>query len=228
MNNDDGGFDDVAFRAGRGLGSIGSTQPPLASVRRRVAARRVATMSTVAAVAAVAVVAVNAQLGSKPTPTIVDVASSSATGAPNVSSSDPVATTASTSEVTSTTTPTTAAPTTTAPVTTAPAQLDITVAEPRSGAVVSAAGPLVVRGDALTFESTVNIKVYDVKGDLVVETFTTAASPDAVPGPYSISIAFPTPVAHLGTGRLEVFEYSAKDGTEIHKVTVPITFVSAG
>ncbi len=222
---DDDGFDDFARRAGRGLGAITPNRPAASSVRKRVARRRTATLGSVAAGLVVAIVAVNANNNSDGSGPKVLIATAPSLAPPTSTVNESPTTNSLPLSGSSTTV---GEPTTTigATTTTTAEKVWITVDTPTSGMSVPAAGPLLVSGTAKTFESTVNIKVYDDQRNLILETFTTAAAPDIEPGPYSISIEFPAPVAaHSGT--LEVFEYSAQDGTEIHKVIVPIVFMAA-
>src|SRR5690606_17298332 len=41
-------------------------------------------------------------------------------------------------------------------------------------------------------------------------------------GPFEISLTYPKPTQQ--SGMIEVFQYSARDGSEIDKVTIPVTF----
>ena len=228
---DDDGFDNVARRAGRGLGGIASNRPAASTVRKRVARRRVTMLGSVAGALVVAVVAVSASNNSNGTGPKISIATSPSS-TPSTTVEDPTTTTETVPDsvgVTTSITPTTGVLTTTTtapPATTTTLQLlQITVYTPTPGMSVPAAGPMLVSGKALTFESTVNIKIYDDRHNLILETFTMSASQNAEPGPYSISIEFPSKVT-APNGTLEVFEYSAKDGAEIHKVIVPITFTA--
>lgn len=79
-----------------------------------------------------------------------------------------------------------------------------------------------VKGNARTFESTVNIRLIDSSGNVIVETVTMANAPDAGQfGPFEKVLNFKTTDT---SGILEVFQYSAKDGSEIDKVEIPVTF----
>ena len=79
-----------------------------------------------------------------------------------------------------------------------------------------------VEGNARTFESNVNIRLTDAEGNLLVETSTIAKASDAGQfGPFEKVINFKT---QSENGTLEVFQYSAKDGSEIDKVTIPLIF----
>ncbi|KKU71749.1 MAG: Lipoprotein LpqB, GerMN domain protein [Parcubacteria group bacterium GW2011_GWA2_47_26] len=98
---------------------------------------------------------------------------------------------------------------------------NISVRMPQPDSLVTS--PLIVEGLARTFESDVVLRLKDDKGEELVKTFTTANAPDAgLYGPYRAELIFEKPRARAGT--LEVFELSAKDGSEINKVTVPVRF----
>lgn len=78
----------------------------------------------------------------------------------------------------------------------------------------------VVKGNARTFESVVNIRLVDSNGTIITETFTTANSPDVGQfGPFEKSINFSTDDT---SGTLQVFQYSAKDGSIIDLVEIPL------
>ena len=97
---------------------------------------------------------------------------------------------------------------------------NIEVLSPRSGDKVKS--EFVVKGNARTFESNVVIRLYDSEGAVLIETFTLANAPDAGQfGPFEKMISFRS---NTETGTLEVFQYSAKDGTQVDKVTIPVVF----
>jgi hypothetical protein len=80
-----------------------------------------------------------------------------------------------------------------------------------------------VAGDARTFEANVQIRVRNGDGAELAHTFTTARTPDmGVFGPFSAPVRYPEP----GTSRgfVEVFESSAKDGSEINMIRIPVVF----
>lgn len=84
----------------------------------------------------------------------------------------------------------------------------------------------VVEGEAVAFESTISWRLEDGSGQTIAQGFTMAAQPDAgIPGPFRIPLNFPQPSSATGTFR--VFENSAKDGSEIHAVSVPVIFRTA-
>ncbi len=103
----------------------------------------------------------------------------------------------------------------------APASSDnIEVLSPRGGDSVKSG--LAIKGNARTFESSVAIRLSDSEGNVLVETFTLANAPDAGQfGLFEKALEFQTDDS---TGTLEVFQYSAKDGSEIDKVTIPLLF----
>jgi len=89
------------------------------------------------------------------------------------------------------------------------------------------ANPVTVRGQARTFENSVAIRLVHADGTVLAENFTTADAPDIGQfGPFEISLSYPANTQ--GSGQIEVFQYSAKDGSEIDKVTVPVRFSQSG
>ncbi len=97
---------------------------------------------------------------------------------------------------------------------------NIEVLSPRSGDKIKSS--FVVKGNARTFESNVAIRLYDSNGAVLIETFTLANAPDTGHfGPFEKMIDY---VTESKTGTLEVFQYSAKDGSQIDIVTVPVIF----
>lgn len=83
------------------------------------------------------------------------------------------------------------------------------------------ASPVIVAGSAIAFESTISITIRDSGGRVIGRGFATADAPDAgQPGPYRTAVAFTAPPG--ATLFVEVFEASAKDGTPIHMVRIPV------
>jgi hypothetical protein len=81
---------------------------------------------------------------------------------------------------------------------------------------------IVVQGVARTFENNVHIRLSESGGKVLVDTFTTANSPDT--GQYgnfekTIQVGSASGAKLL----LEVFQNSAKDGSEVDKVRIPLT-----
>lgn len=90
-------------------------------------------------------------------------------------------------------------------------------------AYTGVASPLTVQGEARVFENVVNLRLKDANGQTLVESTATAASPDVGQfGPFTASLTFTATPGTTGT--LEVFTTSAKDGSEVDKVTLPVTF----
>ena len=100
------------------------------------------------------------------------------------------------------------------------ASTNIEVLSPRTGDSVKSG--FAVKGNARTFESNVAIRLSDSGGNILAETFTLANAPDAGQfGPFEKVLNFQNDDS---SGTLEVFQYSAKDGSEIDKVTIPVLF----
>jgi len=106
-------------------------------------------------------------------------------------------------------------------ITMAPAASNnIEVLSPRGGDSVKSG--FAVKGNARVFENVVSIRLSDSEGNSLVETTTNTNAPDAGQfGPFEKMLTFQT---NSDTGTLEVFQYSAKDGSEIDKVTIPLLF----
>ena len=98
---------------------------------------------------------------------------------------------------------------------------NITVEEPAEDDLVSES--FTIRGKARVFENALSYRVKDQEGNIIVEGHTTALSPDiGLFGPYEVAIDLPEGVEREGT--VEVFNYSARDGSEENMVRIPIRF----
>lgn len=96
----------------------------------------------------------------------------------------------------------------------------IMVESPSPGATV---GPsFAVRGEANTFEATVEWRVLDAAGSIVAQGFTTATAGSGTWGTFDTVIDVPSGLS--GQARLQVFESSAKDGRQTNIVEYPISF----
>jgi hypothetical protein len=84
----------------------------------------------------------------------------------------------------------------------------------------SVASPLRVWGTANTFEATFDYDLVDATGKVVASHFVTATSGSGTRGTYDFTIRFSAPA---GDGKLVVYELSAKDGSRIHQVEIPLT-----
>jgi hypothetical protein len=83
--------------------------------------------------------------------------------------------------------------------------------------------PVIIKGQARVFENTVSYRIKDSDGTVLLESYVTADSPDIGEfGQFEAEINYPEPKGEEGT--IEVFEYSAKDGSEINKVKTPVVF----
>lgn len=98
----------------------------------------------------------------------------------------------------------------------------ILVESPVIGQRVSS--PITVSGTANVFEATVSISVLDSAGNEIVRTFTTATCGTGCRGTFSKAIRFD--VTETQSGIVRVYESSAKDGTPINVVDIPVTLVA--
>lgn len=94
----------------------------------------------------------------------------------------------------------------------------ILVESPIIGAKVSS--PVTISGTANVFEATVSLRILDENGHEIARTFTTATCGTGCRGDYSVSVPFN--VDHQQQGTIEVFESSAKDGSPINVVSIPV------
>ena len=100
---------------------------------------------------------------------------------------------------------------------------NIVVAEPVAGDTVGL--PLVIVGQARVFESVFQYRVTDDAGVILAEGHAMANAPDVGEfGPFTLSINYDEPTT--STGVVEVFSYSARDGSEQDMVTIPVKFSS--
>jgi hypothetical protein len=101
---------------------------------------------------------------------------------------------------------------------------NITVTQPLNGEVVTL--PVTIRGQARTFESSVSMRVENENGQTVLQTFTTADAPDVGQfGPYEFILPAEDQNLQKLTGQtitIVVYENSARDGSEINVVKVPV------
>jgi immunoglobulin-like protein involved in spore germination/sporulation and spore germination protein len=97
----------------------------------------------------------------------------------------------------------------------------ILVETPLIGSKVSS--PVTVSGTANVFEATVSLRILDENGKEIARTFTTATCGTGCRGDYSVSVPFN--VDHQQEGTVEVYESSAKDGSPINVVDIPVILV---
>jgi len=99
----------------------------------------------------------------------------------------------------------------------------IRVSAPEPGVTITS--PVFVSGEARTFEANVQIRVRDDAGNVLAHTFTTAQAPDVgIFGSFQALARYQEPTTERGV--VEVFEYSAKDGSEINVIALPVVFAS--
>ena len=84
----------------------------------------------------------------------------------------------------------------------------------------SVRSPLRARGTANTFEATFEYDVVGPDGEVLAHDFVTATSGSGTRGTFEFTAPFT--VAASGEGKLIVFESSAKDGSRIHIVEIPL------
>lgn len=83
--------------------------------------------------------------------------------------------------------------------------------------------PLVATGRARVFESTLNYRLLDAENSVLAEGYVMTNAPDIGEfGDFTITTSYAAPSGNTGT--LEVFDYSAKDGSVIDLAQVPVTF----
>ncbi len=100
---------------------------------------------------------------------------------------------------------------------------NIEVSSPASGEVIGL--PLVIKGKARVFESTFAYRLLDADGTELVAGHAMADAPDVGQfGDFVVTTSYDAPKGDHGT--VEVFEYSAKDGSVINLAQVPVVFPS--
>ena len=80
--------------------------------------------------------------------------------------------------------------------------------------------PFRVTGTANTFEATFEYELVDPDGKIIATHFATATSGSGTRGTFDFTVPYTTDRA--GFGKLVVYERSAKDGSRIHLVEIPI------
>lgn len=97
----------------------------------------------------------------------------------------------------------------------------ISISAPRVNERVGS--PIIIRGDARTFENVVHYRLLDAQGKVVSEGYTTATAPDVGQfGPFRGELTYTATVD--GEGTLEIYEESAKDGSRINVVSIPVRY----
>jgi hypothetical protein len=84
--------------------------------------------------------------------------------------------------------------------------------------------PLRVAGSANTFEATLDYELVDANGKVLKRGFDTATSGSGVRGTFDFTLPFT--ITSSGDGKLILYESSAKDGSRIHIIEVPLKLVA--
>jgi hypothetical protein len=96
----------------------------------------------------------------------------------------------------------------------------ICVDESVSGSLLT--NPFIIEGSGMAFENTINWKLLDANNDRIAEGFVTASAADVgQAGDFQIR-DFLRYAPKSSNATLQVFEYSAKDGSPIHIVSMPV------
>jgi len=82
--------------------------------------------------------------------------------------------------------------------------------------------PIFITGIARVFENTVNFTVRDALGNVIAEGFGTATGEIGTWSPFTLAASIKPPQAQMGL--VEVFDYSAKDGSVENLFSVPVKF----
>lgn len=84
--------------------------------------------------------------------------------------------------------------------------------------------PLVIKGEARTFERRFSYRVLDGKGAVLIQGSAMSSGQSDIGhfDPFEVSVNYPDP--KTASGSVEVFSFSAKDGSEINNVIVPVVF----
>ncbi|MFE9955480.1 Gmad2 immunoglobulin-like domain-containing protein [Micromonospora sp. NPDC005299] len=80
--------------------------------------------------------------------------------------------------------------------------------------------PVTVTGTADVYEATVSVRVLDAAGQEIGTAFTTASCGSGCRGAYRLNVRYGRAASRLGT--IEVYEVSARDGSRINVVRVPV------
>lgn len=94
----------------------------------------------------------------------------------------------------------------------------ILVASPRIGQRVSS--PVTISGTADVFEAVVSIAILDEHRNVVASSFTMATCGTGCRGTYTTDVRYDVPTRQPGT--IRVYEVSAKDGSPLHVVEIPV------
>ncbi len=96
----------------------------------------------------------------------------------------------------------------------------IQVKLPQKNATIK--NPILISGKANVDEANVRVKITDNNENILVDTFITADGWMDKLYPFEKELTYQTP--QTKNGLIEIFEESARDGSEIYKVEVPVVF----
>ena len=96
----------------------------------------------------------------------------------------------------------------------------IQVKLPQKNATVK--NPVLISGKANVYEGTVRIRITDDNKNILADTFTTADGSMDKLYPFEKEITYEMPQTE--NGLIEIFEESARDGSEVYKIEVPVVF----
>jgi Immunoglobulin-like domain of bacterial spore germination/LysM domain len=96
----------------------------------------------------------------------------------------------------------------------------IVIRQPQAHDIVD--DPIQVSGISTAFEGTIQVRVRDRNGVKISQQFFTVPGGSLL-GNFQLTMLLKT-IPKTTSGTLEVFEGSPKDGSEIHKVSIPIIF----
>jgi hypothetical protein len=96
----------------------------------------------------------------------------------------------------------------------------IWVTTPEPGQKISS--PFTLRGNARVFEAMVSYRLKDTDGNVLAKGSVMASAGAPERGDFSTSITFTPKTAN--SGQLEVFEESMKDGSDINKIIIPVSW----
>lgn len=82
--------------------------------------------------------------------------------------------------------------------------------------------PVIIRGKAMVFEASLSGRIKDSSGKTLAQGNTMASKGAPERGDFQLTLQFDPPATE--EGYIEIFTYSAKDGSEIIEATVPIKF----
>lgn len=82
--------------------------------------------------------------------------------------------------------------------------------------------PFGLSGIARVFENTVNYRLKDSESAVLREHFATATADTGEYGTFEADITYARPRTERGV--LEIFSYSAEDGSEVNKIIIPVRF----